>query len=316
AGYQAKEREPVSGSYRGYQILGAPPPSSGGTCVIEALHILQGFNLRQYDRNSPRACHLIIEALRRTFCDRARWLGDPDFVEVPATLLGEAHALQRAADIDVKHATPSEQLAPEIKLAGEGDSTTHFSVIDAAGMAVANTYTLEHSYGSRVVVRGAGFLLNNEMTDFNWKPGHTDRGGHIGTPANTIAPGKRMLSSQSPTIVLDDGRPVLITGSPGGRTIISTVVCLLVNTLEYELPLREATDAPRLHHGWLPDVVLFEGATEPASAELVKALTELGHHVQAKPHRQGSANSIWIDVANGKRTGVADCRREGKAARE
>jgi gamma-glutamyltranspeptidase/glutathione hydrolase len=313
AGYRAKERTPVRGSFGGFEILGAPPPSSGGTSTIEALHILEGFQLRQYDRNSSRANHLIIEALRRVFCDRARWLGDPDFVEVPAMLISREHARQRAADIDMERATPSEQFASEIELAAEGDSTTHFSVIDACGMAVANTYTLEHSYGSRVVVRGAGFLLNNEMADFNWQPGHTDRRGNIGTPANTIAPGKRMLSSQSPTIVLRDGRPVLITGSPGGRTIISTVVCLLVNTLEYGMPLREAVDAPRLHQGWFPDVVLFEGA---ASAELVKGLTDLGHRVEMKPHRQGSANSIWIDPAAGLRHGVADHRREGKAAGE
>ncbi|MGH7138265.1 MAG: gamma-glutamyltransferase family protein, partial [Pirellulales bacterium] len=314
AGYQAKERVPVRGSYRGYDILGAPPPSSGGIATIEALHILEPFELRQYDRWSPRTVHLMIEALKRAFCDRARWLGDPDFVEVPATLLTKEYARQRGADIDLGHATPSEQLAPEIELAREGSDTTHFSVIDAAGMAVANTYTLEHSYGSRVVVRGAGFLLNNEMADFNWLPGHTDRRGHIGTPANIIAPGKRMLSSQSPTIILHNGRPVLITGSPGGRTIISTVVCLLLNTLEYDLPLREAVDAPRLHHGWFPDVVLFEGAKDALPSGLLNDLGRLGHRLETKP-RQGSANSLWIDPA-GVRCGVADRRREGKPAAE
>ena len=314
AGYQAKERRPVRCAYRGFEILGAPPPSSGGIATIEALNILETFQLRQYDRSSARAQHLIIEALRRAFCDRARWLGDPDFVEVPAMLLTKEYARQRASDIDLLHATPSERLAPEIELAGEGSDTTHFSVIDADGMAVANTYTLEHSYGSRVVVRGAGFLLNNEMADFNWKPGHTDRKGHIGTPPNTIAPGKRMLSSQSPTIVLRDGRPVLITGSPGGRTIISTITSLLVNTLEYELDLRQAIDLPRLHHGWFPDVVLFEQATDPASAKLLEELGDLGHRIEKKPHRQGSANSIWVDPSNGVRHGVADRRRGGKAS--
>ncbi|HQU46932.1 MAG TPA: gamma-glutamyltransferase [Pirellulales bacterium] len=313
AAYQAKERRPVRGGYRGYEILGAPPPSSGGMATIEALEILEPFELRQYDRASSRAQHLIVEALRRAFCDRARWLGDPDFVEVPANLITKEHARQRGSDIDLAHATPSARLAPEIELAAEGGDTTHFSVIDADGMAVANTYTLEHSYGSRVVVRGAGFLLNNEMTDFNWQPGRTDRRGHIGTPPNTIAPGKRMLSSQSPTIVLRDGRPVLITGSPGGRTIISTVVCLLVNTLEYEMDLRQAVDAPRLHHGWFPDVVLLEGADNPAAAPLLIELAELGHRVERKPHRQGSANSIRIDLASGRRCGVADRRRGGKA---
>jgi gamma-glutamyltranspeptidase/glutathione hydrolase len=311
AGYQAKERVPVRGAYRGYEILGAPPPSSGGIATIEALNILEPFELRQYDRWSPRAVHLIVEALKRAFCDRARWLGDPDFVEVPATLLTKEYARERGADIEMEHATPSERLAPEIELAREGSDTTHFSVIDASGMAVANTYTLEHSYGSRVVVRGAGFLLNNEMADFNWLPDHTDRRGHIGTPANTIAPGKRMLSSQSPTIVLRDGRPVLITGSPGGRTIISTVVCLLLNVLEFDMPLGEAVVAGRMHHGWFPDVVLFEDATDPAFSGLLSELGKLGHPVDKKLRRQGSANSISIDPM-GIRCGVADRRREGK----
>jgi gamma-glutamyltranspeptidase/glutathione hydrolase len=314
--YQAKERAVLRGRYRDFEILGAPPPSSGGIATIQALQMLEPFELRQYERGSARAQHLIIEALRRVFCDRARWLGDPDFVSVPAKLTFPEYVRERAADIDLARATPSERLAPEIALAAEGSDTTHFSIIDAAGMAVANTYTLEHSYGSRVVVRGAGFLLNNEMADFNWRPGHTDRKGNIGTSPNTIAPSKRMLSSQSPTIVLRDGRPVLITGSPGGRTIISTVVCVLVNTLEYGMDLRAATDAPRLHHGWFPDVVLFEGAGEPGKANVVSELTEIGHAVERKPHRQGSANSIWIDLASGVRKGVADHRRDGKVSGE
>jgi gamma-glutamyltranspeptidase / glutathione hydrolase len=180
-------------------------------------------------------------------------------------------------------------------------------------MAVANTSTLEESYGSRVVVRGAGFLLNNEMGDFNWRLGHTDRRGQIGTPANTIAPGKRMLSSQSPTIVLRDGRVMLVTGSPGGRTIISTVVGLLISVLEYDMNLRQAVAAPRLHHGWLPDRVLFEGAGDSAHAALVEQLRGLGHVVDAKPYKQGSANSIWIDHKTGERHGVADPRRAGSA---
>lgn len=284
--------------------------------MIEAMQMLEPFELRQYERGSARAQHLIIEALRRAFCDRARWLGDPDFVSVPATLARLDYAGERAADINLAHATPSERLAPEIELANEGSDTTHFSVVDAAGMAVANTYTLEHSYGSRVVVHGAGFLLNNEMTDFNWKPGHTDRRGNIGTPPNTIVPGKRMLSSQSPTIVLREGRPVLITGSPGGRTIISTVVCLLVNTLEYGMDVRAAVDWPRLHHGWFPDQVLFEGAEEPGRAKTLNELAELGHAIEQKPHQQGSANSIWIDLASGVRHGIADRRRGGKASAE
>jgi len=313
AGYEARPRTPLRGTYRGYQVLGAPPPSSGGTATIEALNILERFDLRRHDRWSPRTGHLLIEALRRAYCDRARWLGDPDFIEVPPELTAKEYARRLADEIDLACPTPSERLAPEIALAAEGGETTHFSVIDAEGMAVANTYTLEESYGSRVVVRGAGFLLNNEMGDFNWGPGRTDRSGQIGTPANSIAPGKRMLSSQSPTIVLSDGRAVLVTGSPGGRTIISTVTCLLVNVLEYDMDLRRAVAAPRLHHGWFPDRVLFEGAGDSAHAALVEQLRSLGHVVDPKPRRQGSANSILIDRKTGERQGVADPRRAGKA---
>jgi len=313
AGYQAKVRTPLRGTYRGYQVLGAPPPSSGGTATIEALNILERFDLRSHDRWSPRTGHLLIEALRRAYCDRARWLGDPDFVEVPPELTTKEYAQHLADEIDLAHATPSERLAPEIALAAEGAETTHFSVIDAEGMAVANTYTLEDSYGSRVVVRGAGFLLNNEMGDFNWRPGHTDRRGHIGTPANTIAPGKRMLSSQSPTIVLRDGHVVFVTGSPGGRTIISTVTGLLINVLEYDLDLRQGLAAPRLHHAWFPDRVLFEGAGDSAHTALVEQLRGLGHVVDGAPHKQGSANSIWVDRTTGERRGVADPRRAGRA---
>ena len=314
AAYHANIRQAVHGTFRGYDIFGPPPPSSGGTAVIEALNILENFQLGPEDRDSARAMHLTIEAMRRAFCDRAKHLGDPDFVSVPAHLLEKAYARELVQQIDLQRATPSERLSPEIALAGEGSDTTHFSVIDADGMAVANTYTLEYSYGSRVVVHGAGFLLNNEMGDFNWKPGHTDRQGRIGTAANQIAPGKRMLSSQSPTIVVRNGRPVLITGSPGGRTIINTVICVLLNVLQYEMPLREAIDAPRLHHQWFPDQVRFEGLTDDGFAETLVRLREMGHTMDPKPRRQGSANSIWIDPASRRLHGAADTRRPGVAA--
>jgi gamma-glutamyltranspeptidase/glutathione hydrolase len=181
-------------------------------------------------------------------------------------------------------------------------------------MAVANTYTLEHSYGSRVVVRGAGFLLNNEMGDFNWRPGHTDRTGRIGTPANQIEPGKRMLSSQTPTIVARDGKPVLVTGSPGGRTIINTVLCVVLNTLEFEMDLHEAVAAPRLHHQWFPDKVRFEAAKDERYAKALDILRSQGHAIDSSSPRQGDAHSIWIDPRNGKLYGAADKRINGKAA--
>ncbi len=206
------------------------------------LNILENFDLKTMGRWSPETLHLLIETMRRAYCDRARYLGDQDFVKIPERLTSKAYAKKLALGIDRARATPSAKLAPEIQLTGEGDSTTHFSVIDSDGMAVSNTYTLERSYGSGVMVRGAGFLLNNEMMDFNWFPGVTTRDGDIGTPANQIAPGKRMLSSQTPTIVARDGNVVLITGSPGSRTIINTSLQVVLNVLEFDMDIRAAVE--------------------------------------------------------------------------
>src|SRR5262249_43829050 len=204
------------------------------------------------------------ESMRRAYYDRARFLGDADFVTIPAHLTAKDYARKLADSINPNRATRSEDLAHDLPLAPEGDSTTHFSIIDKDGMAVANTYTLEPSYGSRVVVRGAGFLLNNEMMDFNWRPGYTDRKGAIGTEANQIAPGKRMLSSQTPTILARDGKVVLVTGSPGSRTIINTVLCMIVNVVDFNMDICSAVDAPRLHQSWFPDEVRFEATAEYA----------------------------------------------------
>jgi gamma-glutamyltranspeptidase/glutathione hydrolase len=274
------------------------------------LNILENFELRKHSRFAPETLHLMIEAMRRAYCDRARYLGDADFTKIPAHLTSKEYARTLAQGIDPHKATRSEDLAKDLPLAREGDSTTHFSVIDKNGMAVANTYTLERSYGSRVVVRGAGFLLNDEMMDFNWRPGFTDRQGTIGTEPNQIAPGKRMLSSQTPTIVARDGKVVLITGSPGSRTIINTVLCVLVNVLDYEMNLRAAVDAPRLHHAWFPDSVRFEGMREYAAT--VEALRQMGHTVQGT--RQGDAHSIWVDAKTGHYWGAEDRRISGKVA--
>jgi gamma-glutamyltranspeptidase/glutathione hydrolase len=199
-------------------------------------------------------------------------------------------------------------------LAQEGDSTTHFSVIDRDGMAVANTYTLEQGYGARVVVRGAGFLLNNEMGDFNWRPGHTDVGGAIGTDPNLIAPGRRMLSSQTPTVVATNGKVVLVTGSPGGRTIINTVLCVLLNVLEFDMNLDAAVTAPRLHHQWLPDQISFEPAAHRDHAAMLQRLRAMGHAIDPKATLQGDAHSISVDVKTGRLHGSADPRRHGSAA--
>ena len=310
AAYRANERKPVRTTYRGFDVYGAPPPSSGGVGLTEMLNVLENFDLKRHERWSPAVSHLMIEAMRRAYCDRARYLGDPAFTTVPDFLTSKEYAKKLAAGIDLTKPTPSESLAPELKLDTESGSTTHFSIIDKDGMAVSNTYTLENGYGNRVVVRGAGYILNNEMTDFNLRPGFTSKDGRIGTKPNQIEPGKRMLSSMSPTLVLKDGKPHLVTGSPGGRTIINTVLCVVVNTLDFDMPVRQAVDAPRLHHQWFPDAARFEGAKE--HPDLVAKLKAMGHTVTE--HRQGDAHSIRIDPKTGAYTGAADRRLDGKAA--
>jgi len=310
AAYKANERQPIHGTYRGYDVYGPPPPSSGGTCLVEMLNILENFDLRKQGRWSPETLHLMIESMRRAYLDRARHLGDPAFTKVPPELTTKDYARTLAKGIDLSKATRSEALAKDIPLAREGDSTTHFSVIDKDGMAVANTTTLERSFGSRVVVRGAGFLLNDEMIDFNWRPGVTDRSGGIGTEANLIAPGKRMLSSQTPTIVAKDGKVVLITGSPGSRTIINTVLCVVVNVIDFDMDVRAAVDAPRLHQQWFPDEARFEGITDYPDA--VVKLKAMGHKVTGI--RQGDAHTIRVDLKTGAYQGAEDRRIDGKVS--
>jgi gamma-glutamyltranspeptidase/glutathione hydrolase len=274
------------------------------------LGILETFDIRKHERFSPQTLHLMTEAMRRSYCDRARHLGDPAFTRIPAHLLTRDHIAALAKSINPAKATHSEDIAKDIPLAPEGESTTHFSVIDKDGMAVANTYTLEHGFGSRIVVKGAGFLLNNEMTDFNWRPGVTTKAGGIGTEPNTIAPGKRMLSSQTPTIIATKGKVLLVTGSPGGRTIINTVLNIVVSVIDYDMPIQEAVDAPRLHHQWFPDEVKFEGAKQ--HPETVARLKAMGHRVSYA--RQGDAHSIWVNPKTGGYVGAADKRLSGKVS--
>jgi gamma-glutamyltranspeptidase/glutathione hydrolase len=308
--YQANERVPIHGTFRGYDVYAPPPPSSGGVCLVEMLNILENFDLKKQGRFSAETLHLMIEAMRRAYCDRARYLGDPAFTKIPPHLTTKEYARELAKSINLDKATKSEALANDIPLAKESDNTTHFSVIDKDGMAVSNTYTLEHSYGSRVVVRGAGFLLNNEMVDFNWRPGVTDRQGSIGTPPNQIAPGKRMLSSQTPTIVARDGKVLLVTGSPGSRTIINTSLCIVLNVVEFGMDIRRAVDAPRLHHQWFPDEAKFEGTGEYPDA--VAKLKAMGHSIYGG--RQGDAHSIYVDPKTGTYYGAEDRRISGKAS--
>jgi gamma-glutamyltranspeptidase/glutathione hydrolase len=311
--YRAEIRPAMRGTFRGYTILGAPPPSSGGTCVIQALNVLEHFDLASRGRFDPETIHLIAETCRRVFADRARFLGDPAFTEIPSHLTSKSYARQLAESIDRDRASDSQSVAAEIPLTAESDNTTHFSVVDSEGMAVSNTYTLEASWGSRLVVAGAGFVLNNEMGDFNWFPGETNRQGRIGTSANLVAGGKRMLSSQTPTMVERDGRLVLVTGSPGGRTIINTVLCIVLNVTEFSMDAATAVSVPRLHHQWFPDRLELERLDATPHAEVAEALRKRGHQVV---HRslQGSAHTIAIDPDSRQLFGVADDRRGGRPA--
>jgi gamma-glutamyltranspeptidase/glutathione hydrolase len=316
AAYLAKERKPVYGSFRGYEIISMPPPSSGGVGLIEMLNILENFDLKKRSPYAPETLHLIIEAMRRAYLDRARFLGDPDFGAIPVQkLTSKKYAKDLAATINPAKASSSLELGRDIVTVSQGtesEETTHFSVIDKNGMAVSNTFTLEGGYGSRVVVKGAGFLLNNEMGDFNKKPGETNTTGDIGTKANLIAPGKRMLSSMTPTIVTRNGKVVLITGSPGGRTIINTVLNIVLGVLEFGMNGRQAVDSPRLHHQWLPDETTFERGAIPQDVQA--KLKEMGHNIKLQG-RQGDGNSILVDPVSGVAYGVSDKRSpDGKAS--
>jgi gamma-glutamyltranspeptidase/glutathione hydrolase len=239
----------------------------------------------------------MIEAMKRAYRDRAAYLGDPGFVTNPTLPMEKAYAKSLARKIDLTHATPSAELAGDIRLSPEGEHTTHISVVDAGGMAVSLTTTLENLYGCRITVKGAGFLLNDEMNDFNWLPGITNASGRIGTAPNQIAPGKRMLSSMCPTIVVRNGKVLLVTGSPGGRTIINTVFCVVVNVLDFGMDIRAAVDAPRMHHQWFPDKVVIEAELAKDHPDLVRELPRLGHAVSTSTKTQGNADSIWIDPA-------------------
>lgn len=311
--YQAHERAAVHGVYRGCDIYGPPPPSSGGTVLVEMLNLAEGFELRKEGRWSPKTLHVLIECMRRAYLDRARYLGDPDFIEIPKHLATKEYATELARSISPTKATSSAVLGADILTSGESSQTTHFSVIDQDGMAVSNTYTLEDEYGSKIVVRGAGFLLNNEMGDFNPQPGVTNSQGLIGTKPNLVAPGKRMLSSMTPVVVAHDGRVILITGTPGGRTIINTVFCVVMNVLEFEMPIRDAVDAARMHHAWMPDALRMEESLLKRN-DVVGRLREMGHFIEPTPKRQGDAHSISVSKETGLRTGAADFRRNGWAA--
>lgn len=313
ASYRAKRREPIHTTFKGFDIYGIGPSASGGITIAVMLNILERYDLKADGPRSIRTLHRVTEAMRRGFLTRALYLGDPDFEKIDVNkLISKEYANEPAKSIDDGRATPSANLAPFRVISAEGEHTTHLSTIDAAGNAVALTYTLEDSFGSRAVVPGAGFLLNNEMGDFNLIPGRTDTAGRIGTKPNVIAPGKRMLSSQSPTIVLKDGRVHVVTGSPGGRTIPNTTLWVLLNLLEFDLDPAAAVAAPRTHHAWFPDILQVERAL--FHDDVVKPLERLGHRVKGVDI-QGDAHTIVVDERTGVRRGVPDPRHEtAKAA--
>ena len=309
--YEARERSTIHGSYRGYEIISMPPPSSGGVAMVTMLNILEGFDLASLGHNSAPYIHLVSEAMRRAFRDRAHYLADADFVDVPVhELTSKAHGSKLRASIAADRASVSEP--SDITMGYESPETTHYSVVDGNGMAVSVTYTLESGYGSGIVVSGGGFLLNNEMGDFNAGPGLTDDSGLIGTPANLARPQKRMLSSMTPSIVARDGRLVAVVGSPGGRTIINTVAQVILNVIDFGMNIQMAVNAPRIHHQWLPDHISIEGGG--ASAATVERLEAMGHTVRMGGG-QGSANSIMIDPRTRDRLGAADPRRSDAGAR-
>ncbi len=310
ASYQAKARAPIHGTYKGFDVYGMGPPASGGILIVQMLNILERFDLKADGPRSPKTLHRVTEAMRRGFYTRATAIADPDFVEVPIEkLISKPYADDLARSIGDK-ATPSVGLAPVQILTPEPAHTTHLSTLDGKGNAVALTYTLEEGYGSKSVVEGAGFLLNNEMGDFNLVPGRTETTGRIGTPANLIAPSKRMLSSQSPTIVLKDGKVRLVTGSPGGRTIPNTTLWVVLNVLEFGMTPRQAVDAPRTHHAWFPDVLTIEGQTWDTTTR--DALTAMGHKLRVGG-LQGDAHTIVVDP-DGTIHGVPDQRRKTSRA--
>jgi gamma-glutamyltranspeptidase/glutathione hydrolase len=309
--YQAVIRTPVRGSYRGYDIVSMPPPSSGGVVLLETLNILEGFPLPDIKQGSAPSLHVMIEAMKRAYADRARYLGDPDFISAPvATLMSKDYAARQRASIDLDRATPwTDALSATPPPAPrESSNTTHYSVVDSRGNAVSNTYTLNFPYGVGLVAEGTGVLLNNELDDFTAAPGASNAFGLVGFEANLPGAGKRPLSSMSPTIVLKDGRPVLVTGSPGGSRIISTVLQVIVNVLDYKMDVATAVAAPRLHHQWLPDVVRIERGFDD---DAVAALRAKGHEV-IEPLGQTSANSIAV-TPNGL-LGAPDPRTRGAEA--
>jgi gamma-glutamyltranspeptidase / glutathione hydrolase len=310
--YEPTIRKPLKGTYRGYEIITMPPPSSGGTALLEMLNMLEHYKLSEMGHNSSDSLHLIIESMRRAFADRAEFLGDADFVKVPVEgLIAKKYAGELVKTIDPERATPSEKVKAGKPTGYEPTETTHYTVIDSEGNVVSNTYTLNGGYGAGVTAVGTGVLLNNEMDDFTSKPGVPNAYGLLQSENNAIAPRKRPLSAMTPTIVLKDGKVYFAIGSPGGPTIINTVLQVIVNIIDFGMNIQQAIDAPRFHHQWMPDQVRWEpiGLNRDTRA----ALEKRGHVFAEKPGHMGDAEGIMIDAKTGMRLGAADPRSGGAA---
>ncbi|MFD1880893.1 gamma-glutamyltransferase [Paracoccus pacificus] len=310
AAYKAVLRTPVKGTYRGYEVVSMPPPSSGGVHLIQILNTLEGYPIGALGQNSSETIHLMAEAMKLAYADRSEYLGDPDFVDVPvAALTSKEYAKDMRAKINLAFATPSEQIKPADLTPYESDQTTHYSIIDKDGNAVSNTYTINFSYGSGLVAEGTGVLMNNEMDDFSAKPGVPNAYGLIGGDANAVGPGKRPLSSMTPTIVNKDGKVWLVTGSPGGARIITTVLQVIMNMIDHNMNVAEASTAPRIHHQWLPDELRIE---EGISLDTQRALQAKGH-VLSLQEVMGSTQSVMLDPESGYLLGASDPRVAGAA---
>jgi gamma-glutamyltranspeptidase/glutathione hydrolase len=332
AHYEVKEREPVRGTYRGYEVISAPPPSSGGTVLIESLNILEGYDLAKMGDRSAQSIHYTTEAFRRAFFDRAEFMGDPDFAKIPvAQLIDKRYAAAWEDTIDPAHATPSKDLkrpavfneleqyavAHPPMAPHESNHTTHYSVMDADGNAVAVTTTINDWFGSRVTADGLGFLMNDEMDDFSAKPGVPNSDGLLQGEVNAIGPGKRPLSSMTPTIVVHEGKTVMVLGSPGSSKIITTVANVLMGVVDYGMNIQEAVNAPRFHNQWMPDVLNVEQWFSP---DTVSLLHHMGYNVEIGLHYGSDVAPYWsdaeciaVDAKTGDRLGASDGRSSGKA---
>jgi gamma-glutamyltranspeptidase/glutathione hydrolase len=308
----AKEREPLHSTYRGFEVVSMPPPSSGGAVLIEILNMLEGFDLRNMGATSSERYHVETEAMRRAFADRAEYMGDADFVNVPvAGLIDKSYAERLRKGIRMERASTSAEVRAGRPAGAESEDTTHFTVVDAEGNCVSNTYTLNDTYGSKVVMKGTGVLMNNEMDDFAAKPGTPNAYGLIQGERNAVAPRKRPLSAMTPTFVMrKDGTLWFAVGSPGGPTIINTVMQVITNVIDFDMNIQQAVDAPRIHHQWLPDEIVYEPFG--LSADTFRALEQRGHKIVEKPRYMGDAQGIMIEEKTGVRLGASDPRNYGE----